>query len=617
MNEHGKPEKTPDNYVLNTVQDLPDIRDWPYEPTLATLKRTLAPPDDLTILDQKNEGSCTGFGLAATINLLNRKRSSNIHVSPRMLYEMAKRHDEWPGEAYAGSSCRGAIKGWYNMGVCTNSLWKYEPGNPGHLTVERAKAARKNTIGAYYRLETRISDFHAALNETGVVYCSAKTHKGWFHPDKKTGVISFVKERQGGHAFSIVGYNTKGFWIQNSWSERWGKHGLGLWLYEDWFANVMDAWVVSLALPTPQIWHLPEVEGRNRSGAAKITAPPRSEIAGHFVHLDDGRFHTQGHYWSDLDDVRVTAENLALSGKKYDHLLLYAHGGLNSPIASAGRIAAMKETFKKNRIYPYHFMYDTGLVEELKDVIFRREEPVSRRVEGVSDLTDKLVEIATRIPGRALWREMKDGAGKPFKAGGDGLLSVQAFTEILTGKDRPKLQVHVAGHSTGGILLARLLKALARQDLSIRIASCSLLAPACTVKLFKRNYLPLLEVKKKEFGVDFMQLFNLKDNLEQEDQVAQVYRKSLLYLVSRAFEEKIPEKILGMERYCAAVQDSARVRRLGKRFVVHYSDGRPGGATASTSHGGFDNDPETMNCVLRTILGKEPEFPFTAQSLAC
>ena len=31
----------------------------------------------------------------------------------------------------------------------------------------------------------------------------------------------------------------------------------------------------------------------------------------------------------------------------------------------------MKETFKDNRIYPLHFMYDTGLIEEIKDVIQR------------------------------------------------------------------------------------------------------------------------------------------------------------------------------------------------------------------------------------------------------
>lgn len=614
MTEKRKAGTTPDNYKLNMVPDLPDIRDWPYEPTLATLKRSIASPANLTILDQKHEGACTGFGLAATINLLNKKRNSKVFVSPRMLYEMAKRHDEWQGEEYAGSSCRGAIKGWYNMGVCTSSIWKYEPGKPDHLTVVRAKAARKHTIGAYYRLQARVSDFHAALNEAGAIFCSAKTHKGWFNPDKKTGVISFEKKQEGGHAFAIVGYNSKGFWIQNSWSEKWGKNGLGLWLYEDWLKNMMDAWVVSLALPTPQIWHLPSTEERNRSGSSKSVGPPRSEIAGHFVHLDDGNFQVQGRYWSDLNDVKITAKNLSTS-QEYDDLLLYAHGGLNSPIASAKRIAAMKATFKKNRIYPYHFMYDTGLIEELKDVIFRREGPVAKRVEGFSDLTDRLVEISTRIPGRALWREMKNGARKPFRAGKDGSKSLQVFVDELTKKDNLKLKIHITGHSTGGVLLAWLLKALEKQNLSIRISSCSLLAPACTIKLFKKNYLPYLLAAKSALGIDLMQIFNLKDDLEQDDQVAQVYRKSLLYLVSRAFEEKPPEKILGMEKYSSSLETSSKIRQLGDRLKVHYSNGQPSEYTSSTSHGGFDNDPDTMNALLRTILGQEPEHPFTKESL--
>ena len=36
-----------------------------------------------------------------------------------MLYEMAKKFDDWKGEGYAGSCCRGAVRGWENMGACS------------------------------------------------------------------------------------------------------------------------------------------------------------------------------------------------------------------------------------------------------------------------------------------------------------------------------------------------------------------------------------------------------------------------------------------------------------------------------------------------------------------
>ena len=38
--------------------------------------------------------------------------------SAAMLYQMAKRCDEWPGEDYDGSSARGAMKGWHKHGAC-------------------------------------------------------------------------------------------------------------------------------------------------------------------------------------------------------------------------------------------------------------------------------------------------------------------------------------------------------------------------------------------------------------------------------------------------------------------------------------------------------------------
>ena len=82
-----------------------------------------------------------------------------------------------------------------------------------------------------------------------------------------------------------------------------------------------------------------------------------------------GAISGKGDYWSSLPDVRQTAA--LVKDHAYKHLLVYAHGGLNSPKASASRIRALKEGFKRNGVYPFHIMYDTGLVEELKDVITR------------------------------------------------------------------------------------------------------------------------------------------------------------------------------------------------------------------------------------------------------
>ena len=616
--------KMENGYIVDALPDVPDLRDWNFEPSLRKLALKVDPPNNLLILDQQREGACTGFGLAAVVNLLNQQRQSRVRVSPRMLYEMAKRHDKWPGENYAGSSCRGAILGWYHMGVCEEEEWPYRPNRPGNLTAERAKAARNHTLGAYYRVQPRISDFHAAINEAGAIFCSARTHIGWQRPHRSTGLIPFDDTPVGGHAFAIVGYDDKAFWVQNSWGEDWGiqgkpgRRGLARWSYEDWHQNLMDAWVFSLALSTPQIWHLPPSIERNRSQAAKTASPQRSEIAGHFVHVDDGSFHTQGTYWSDAQDVRTTAKHLARHGKdRYRHLLLYAHGGLNSPKASARRIAAMKQTFKDNGVYPYHIMYDTGILEEIKDVILKRAAHATERAGAISDWSDRLLEWTTRVPGRALWREMKSGAAQPFLPTGAGAETLKIFLNEMARKNSTRLTVHVAGHSTGGILMAHLLEAMEDLAPQLRLGSCTLLAPACSVELFRSHYFPYLAQPDTGFGIDKMQVYNLTDELEQEDHVGQVYRKSLLYMVSRAFEEVVepPTPLLGMQCYSDDLRAEPGVQALGDRFQVIYSPGRSGVLSQSGSHGGFDNDVATMNSLLATILGEAPKTPFTEEAL--
>jgi hypothetical protein len=53
-------------------------------------------------------------------------------------------------------------------------------------------------------------------------------------------------------------------------------------------------------------------------------------------------------------------------------------------------------------------------------------------------------------------------------------------------------------------------------------------------------------------------------------------------------------------------------------LFFHYSDGpkRMNTSTASASHGGFDNDPATMNSVLKTVLDNSRlPHPFTKESL--
>ena len=249
---------------LDARPDTVDFRDKMYVPTLVEVPIRIPletyqgyyEQNAVPILNQGKEGACTGFGLAAVANFLLRRRKvipDSTLVSPRMFFEMARRYDEWPGEDYSGSSARGAMKGWHKHGVCAFDLWPYDPNNPqGALTSERARNAALRPLGAYFRVDHGdLVAMHSALAEVGILYVTASVHEGWSHVDRNTGVIPGPdgKRNMGGHAFALVGYDDRGFWIQNSWGPGWGKGGFALMTYDDWLANGNDVWVARLGAP--------------------------------------------------------------------------------------------------------------------------------------------------------------------------------------------------------------------------------------------------------------------------------------------------------------------------------------------------------------------------------
>jgi hypothetical protein len=118
--------------TLDARPDTLDFRDKMFEPTLieVPVRQPLGAyrKRKVPILDQGQEGACTGFGLATVVHYLLRTRavvSDRVEVSPRMLYDMARRYDEWPGEKYEGSSARGAMKAGTSTAsarACTGSI---------------------------------------------------------------------------------------------------------------------------------------------------------------------------------------------------------------------------------------------------------------------------------------------------------------------------------------------------------------------------------------------------------------------------------------------------------------------------------------------------------------
>ena len=109
-----------------------------------------------------------------------------------------------------------------------------------------------------------------------------------------------------------------------------------------------------------------------------------------------------------------------------------------------------------------------------------------------------------------------------------------------------------------------------------------------------------------KFGVDQLNIQCLSEKLEKDDSVGP-YRKSLLYLVSRAFEEDKKEPILGMKKHHDKLAAHSKLNLI-------YSDNNSK-ESRSEKHGGFDNDVHSMNSVLKSVLGKTPKRPFKPEDL--
>ncbi len=356
--------------ALSAVRpDRSDFRDFPYRPSLMRpadhkLPRTSAGP----IWDQGGEESCVGFALATLIgDQLSALGREETVVSARMLYEAAREHDEFLDDGKGGTSLRGAIKGFFHNGACRAETAPYRPGETNwSLGIEAAVEARDVSLGAYYKVEPRLSDTQLAICEAGAVVVSARIHQNWLGKLPK-GRISFRKGMIGTHAFVLLGYDDKGFILQNSWGPKWGfwnkQPGLAHWSYEDWAENIIDTWVLRLAPRAPGTLDL-RARGTNAPAPSR---PRRSSILGHVVQTEQHGIVRNGGLSPGLASLRETAVFLAnkidvpgqkvRDGTKYNDIAIFLHDPFLDADEPAQIVKALVEPFKKQKIYPFHIFH--------------------------------------------------------------------------------------------------------------------------------------------------------------------------------------------------------------------------------------------------------------------
>lgn len=641
-----------------TRKDPPDLRDREFQPLIKDLVGEYPPQADVQgffaayepmVLDQGEDSSCTGYALACVVNFARWRKQQYAgkleSVSARMLYNYARRYDEYEGEDYEGSSCRGALKGWYNHGVCLASEW------PDHERPKFgfAERALQNTLGVYYRINLRsVTDLQAAIMQGGAIYVSAFTHDGWLKVPKQpkgAGVPTHETlpaipfdgrpSKTDGHAFAMVGFNRRGFVIQNSWGLDFGFGGFAVLTYEDWLANSMDAWVASLGVPGV-------VQGRiaSSAGGAKAlagaavdktrwwdqgTAYEHSVVFGNDGRVDrylapDELTRSLVYQACTMPDQWFRTQGQAQPKKR---LVIYAHGGLNSEADAIERAQAMGRFFIGNGCYPLFLVWKTGLLECVADAVEDAFRQAPQAVGGVRerllDATDTIIEKTLgRGTGRPVWDQMKQNAQLSCAPRRGGFYFGEAL-EKLSQTWGDALEIHLVGHSAGSIMLGHLLEELGRRNLDTRIAGAHLFAPACTVQ-FANRYWANDQVLRN------LWLHVLADEQERNDNVAGIYRKSLLYMVSNALETDQRTPLLGLHniddagytawdgssttvdalarwRYAAREVRLARRTNVVASARITTSVAAGGSNTEAASHGSFDNNVDVITKTLQRITG--------------
>ena len=171
-------------------------------PIRAALEPELAPRSydwGLTLrLDQGSEGACTGFAVTHEAAAEPVPVPGLTETDALAIYRRARELDEWPGEAYSGSSVLAAVKAGVERG------WYSE-----------------------YRWAFGLDDLILAVGWNGPAVLGIPWYDGMSRVDNLAH-IHVEGAVAGGHAILTDAVDIEGrrFKLVNSWGADWGWHGI-------------------------------------------------------------------------------------------------------------------------------------------------------------------------------------------------------------------------------------------------------------------------------------------------------------------------------------------------------------------------------------------------------
>ena len=197
--------------------------------------RTFADAIDLSntigdIRDAGADGAATvGISIAyAMQSSIARTKDAKVVLSARGIYELAKKHDEWDGENYEGTSLLGGLKAVTKTGAFLENDWPYSE------TEQPPKIQPAYKLDSFSKV-AGVEGIKQALRGEMVVVVTVMVSDDWSEPGKDGELtIRLPLKDPGGHTICVVGYDDKKatFKIANMWGKKWGVEG---------FARIRDA----------------------------------------------------------------------------------------------------------------------------------------------------------------------------------------------------------------------------------------------------------------------------------------------------------------------------------------------------------------------------------------
>lgn len=227
--------------IINASISPIDTRDWIYDNIikLKTETETEALPKTLDyrkqlqpVRDQGQQGTCYAQSAACMKEWQEMQDYGlNEYLSPQFLYNI--RENLYDDISYndEGMYGRNVMKLLKNIGICLEKSYRYERiENHNKMATKYFLEAKQHRIQSYARITT-LDGLKLSLLKNGpcliVLPVYNNTTQFWYKHDTTEKLL-------GGHAMTVVGYNSDSFIIRNSWGISWGDNGYTYYYFKNW-----------------------------------------------------------------------------------------------------------------------------------------------------------------------------------------------------------------------------------------------------------------------------------------------------------------------------------------------------------------------------------------------